>query len=188
MSDMNPVPHARRGATPQIADGLHSERQPSRQSARSSARIYTPPEPHEKFHLDADEIPSDMDAMWLPTRIAGAPNDKVGQYFRAGWQPAAAKDFERISGYGVEYPQSMIDAGLLENIKPDAAIIVDDQMLVLRPKELSQRAKKQLDALAGDQVDNQMRRLRQASRAFRGTEIKYRQHAPLPDSARYEDE
>ena len=187
MTDTSPVPHSRRGAPPQ-ADGLHSERQPSRQSSRSSARVYTPPEPHEKFHLDESEIPEDMDAMWLPTRIAGQPNDKVGQYFRAGWQPGAAKDFPRISGFGIDYPQSMIDAGLLENVKPDAAIIVDDQMLVLRPKEMSQRAKKQMETLAGDQVDNQMRRLRQASRAFRGTEIKYRQHAPLPDSARYEDE
>ena len=184
MSDTNPVPH-RRPAPPPI--GVELSREPARTSARRSERVYTPPEPHEKYLLYPEEIPVGMDAMWLPTKIAGQPNDKAGQCFRAGWQPAAAKDFQRISGFGVDYPQSMIDAGLLEIVKPDAAIIVDDQMLVLRPKELSRRAKEQNDRLASDQVENQMRRLRQASRNFRGTEVR-RQHAPLPDSARYEDE
>ena len=181
-----PVPHSRGNNIPPHAEGL--DREPSRHSDRSSERMYQRPEPHEKYHLDDSEIPEGMDMMWLPTAVAGQPNARiVTECYREGWRPSAAKDFARISGYGVEFPQEMIEMGLLENVKPDAPIVIDDQMLVQRPKQLSQRYYARAHEQAVGQVDNQMRRLRQASRGFRGTEIK-RQHAPLPDSAKYDDE
>ena len=180
------IPHAAgRNMAPMGADVL--ERAPARESSRSSARMYQAPEAHEKYEVWPDEIPAGTDLMWLPTKIAGAPNPKVSQYYRAGWMPAAAKDFPRISGHGVDFPQAMIDAGLLENVKPDAPIVIDDQMLVMRPKEISRRAERERVSDANQQVENQMRRLQQTSRNFRGTEIR-RQHAPLPDAPRPDEE
>lgn len=187
MSDTSPTPHARRQAPPPGADML--EREPARKSARRPERMYQAPEPHEKYELYDEEKPEGMDWMWLPTSVAGAPNSRVmAQCYRAGWQPAKAADFPRISGFGVEYPEEMIDAGLLENVKPNAPIVIDEQMLVLRPMELSKKYERAQKTAAAEQVDNQMRRLRQASRGWRGTELKRGQHAPLPDSARYEDD
>lgn len=195
MSGGQAVPHASRRGTPQIAASLSDEPNPfddddvpGRKPERAPERMFTAPEPHEKYHLYPDEIPDDMDACWLPTRIAGQVNEKIGNFYRAGWMPAKAKDFPRVSGFGVEYPEEMIEAGLLENAKPNSPIIIDDQMLVLRSKELSRRANRQRNRDAVDQVENQFRRLKQASRSFRGTELKRGQHAPLPDSARYADE
>lgn len=177
-----PIPHAAgRSNIPPGSDIL--EREPARESARRSTRSYAPPEAHEKYEVYPEEMPAGMDLMWLPTRIAGMPNPQVGQYYRAGWQPAASKDFPRISGYGVDFPQAMIDAGLLENAKPDAPIVVDDQMLVMRPMEASRRAAHDRTERAKAQVNNQMARLQQASREFRGTQIQ-RRFAPLPDAPR----
>lgn len=156
------------------------QREPARQPSRQTSRPYLQPEPHNKYEIPADQIPPGMDAMWLPTKIAGMPNPQVAQYYRAGWQPARAQDFPEQSGYGVDFPQMMIDAGLLENVKADAPVIIDDQMLVLRPRELSVRAHQQRAKQADEQVDIQMRRLRQVSRTFRGTEIR-RRHGPAPD-------
>lgn len=178
---MATIPHGRGGMAPMDSEVL--EREPSRTSARSSARMYRAPESHEKYEVWPEEIPDGMDLQWLPTKIAGMPNPKVGQYYRAGWMPAKSEDFPRVSGYGVDFPEAMIAAGLLENVKSDAPIVIDDQMLVMRRKELSVRAERESIEEAKGQVNNQMRRLQQASRAFRGTEIK-RQHAPMPDMPR----
>ena len=162
-------------------------RESARTSSRVSVRDYTPPEPHEKYELLPDEFPSGMDLMWLPTKIAGMPNDKVGQYYRAHWQPAKAEDFPRLSGYGTEYPQAMIEAGLLDNVRADAPVIIDDQMLVMRPKELSRRAAKARASAADEQVANQMARLQQAYRNARGVGVK-RNFGRLPDMAPQADD
>lgn len=177
-----PIPHTR-GMAPMGAGGETLEREPARTPSRSSARMYRAPEAFEKYEVYPEEIPEGMDLQWLPTKIAGAPNPKVGQYYRAGWMPAKSEDFPRISGFGTEFPEAMIAAGLLENVKGEAPIVIDDQMLVMRRKEVSRRAEHERINEARSQVDNQMRRLQQASRAFRGTEIR-RQHAPMPDQPR----
>lgn len=170
---------AREGLAPM---GAVPEREPARFSERVMERPYMQPEPHTKYEIAAEDIPPGMDAMWLPTKIAGAPNPQVGQYYRAGWQPARAEDFPYHSGYGVQYPEMMVEAGLLEIVKADAPVIIDDQMLVLRPRELSARANRARQQEAHNQVENQMRRLRQVSRTFRDTRIQ-RSHAPMPDQA-----
>lgn len=163
------------------------ERVSARQPVRRESRPYVPPPPHRKYHIDPRDIPPGMDALWLPTRIGGEPNRQVGQYYRSGWQPATAEMFPEISGYGVEFPANMVEAGLLENVRADAPIVVDDQMLVLRPKELSRAAAAEHERQSHDQVAIQMQRLKQVSRDFRGTEIR-RRHAPMPDMAPREDE
>ena len=164
-----------------------SSRESARTSARVSTRDYLPPEPHEKYELLPEEFPPGMDLMWLPTKIAGMPNDKVGQYYRARWEPAKAEDFPRLSGFGTDYPQAMIDAGLLDNVRADAPVIIDDQMLVMRPKELSRRAAKARAAAADDQVANQMARLNQAYRNARGVGVR-RKIGAMPDIAPQGDE
>lgn len=160
------------------------EREESRSSSRTSSRMYQAPEAHEKYEVWPEEIPSGMDLQWLPTRIAGAPNPQVMQYYRAGWQPAKSSDFSRISGFGVDVSPAMLDAGLLEIVKGDAPVVVDDQMLVMRPKELTLKAERQRNTAADEMVVNQMRRLQQTSRAFKGTEIKHGRFAPMPDQPR----
>ena len=195
MTDTHPVPHSKPMPPPrnQMAPmGIDDERAPigresSRQSSRSPARAYLPPEPHEKYELLPEEFPSDMDLNWLPITIAGAPNDKVGQHYRAGWQPARAEDFKRISGYGVEYPPSMIKAGLLQNVEADAPVIIDGQMLVMRPKELSLRAARQQANDADSQVANQMARLNQSYRNARGVGVR-RNIGTMPSIAPQGDE
>lgn len=188
MSDTHPVPGRRNTAAEAMMSDFPSlEREPTRTSERSSARGYQVPEPHEKYELFEEEIPAGMDAMWLPTRIAGMPNPQVSQYYRAHWQPAAAKDFPRVSGFGTEFPEAMIAAGLLENVKPDAPIVIDDQMLVLRPKEFSAKAMRQHRKATDDQVANQMARLKQAYRNAGGVGIR-RGHGALPNLAPQGDE
>ncbi len=168
-------------------EDLAPERASARTSARVSVRDYRPPEPHEKYELLPEEFPPGMDLMWLPTKIAGMPNDKVGQYYRARWEPAKAEDFPRLSGFGTEYPQAMIDAGLLDNVRPDAPVIIDDQMLVMRPKELSRRAAQARASAADEQVKNQMTRLSQAYRNARGVGVK-RQFGALPTAPQSDEE
>lgn len=163
-------------------------RQSARTSARASARDYQVPEPHERYELRPEEFPPGMDLMWLPTKIAGMPNDKVAQYYRAHWQPAKAEDFPRLSGYGTDYPQAMIEAGLLDNVRADAPVIIDDQMLVMRPKELSRRAAKARANDADNQVANQMARLQQSYRNARGVGVQRGKFGKLPDMAPQADD
>lgn len=161
-------------------------REPARQSARRAVR-YAVPEPHEKYEIPPHMIPKGMDPLWLPVTIAGAPNPLVGDYYRAGWQPATSADFPELSGYGTEYPPAMISRGLLKNVEAEEPIIKDGLMLVLRPKELSAAARAEEGREANAMVDNHLRRLKQASRSFRGSEIKRGRYAPMPDSPRPDD-
>lgn len=159
-----------------IADG----RDPARQSSRRSDRMFTAPEPHQKYEVYDEEFPEGTDLLWLPTVIAGMENKRaVMEHHRAGWIPAAAKDFPRLSGYGHEVPEALLSRGLVDKVDADDPIVIDGQMLVMRPKHMSVRAHRERELAAQTQVENQMQRLRQASRAFRGTQT-HRRFAPLP--------
>ncbi len=178
--------HGNRSHPQPMEDDLAPPQEPVRIESRRSER-YTVPEPHERFELYPEEVPSGMDPTWQPISIMGQPNEKLAQFYRAGWQPAAAKDFPRVSGYGVEYPQAMIDAGLLRNVEANAPVLLDNQILLLRPKELSVRAERRRNRDAVDQVTTQMNRLSQAYRSARGVGVQ-RRHAPMPDMAPARDE
>lgn len=163
------------------------ERDSVRQSTRTPGRPYSRPEEHEKYHIPDEMIPPGMDLMWLPTKVFGMPNGRtIAEFYREGWEPAAAKDFPVISGYGASLPKSLVDRGLISEVGADDPIEIGSQLLVMRPKQLSQRSRQREKSAAQEQVENQMRRLKQASRGFRGTEIR-RQHAPLPDMAPQND-
>lgn len=141
------------------------QREPSRTTSRVSSRPYTPPQPYEKFHLDENEIPQGMDAFWLPTKTLGQPmNREVGHYYKAGWRPAKAADVPRVSGYGTDYPQELIDAKLIDVVGAESPVIIDDLMLVFRPKEQSAKAHARREQDANSQVRNQFKRLQMAYR------------------------
>lgn len=167
-----PTPPRHQMAPMGVGDDDVPARESARQSERVPARGYHRPEPHEKYELLPEEFPPGMDLNWLPITIAGAPNDKVGEHYREGWQPVTAETVPRISGYGTQYPESMIKAGLLKNVEPDAPIIIDGQMLVMRPQELSRRAARENASAANSQVANQMARLSQSYRNARGVGVR----------------
>ncbi len=176
-----PIPHGRVGNPlgPEVTEAL-AAREPSRMSDRVPSRAYSPPEPHEKYALFEEEIPPNMDAKWLPTKIMGAENRDVMEAHKSGWIPARASDIPRISGYGVEYPQALIDAKLVTPIGAEAPIVIDDLMLVFRPVELSERARRAQQKASGEQVRNQMRRLQQAYRHSGGDLGIERKHGAAP--------
>jgi len=186
MSDQ-PIVRDRGTSTIVDPESFNMGREPSRQSSRAPTRFIAP-EPYEKFTLSEDEIPEGMDAFWLPTKILGQPSREVMQYYQAGWEPARAQDFPRISGYGVEYPKALLDAKLIETISAESPIIIDDLMLVMRAKTVSRAAHQRRIHDAVDQVQNQMRRLQSAYR-HRGGDLGIRRNKfeQLPNTAPQQD-
>lgn len=177
MSDSHPVPHAR-----SLGSGIENamgQRAPSREQSRAMTR-YSRPEPHQKYELLPEEIPDGMDAMWLPTTIAGQPNREVMNYHMDGWEPATAAQVPRLSGYGQQYPESMLKSGVVAVPDADSPVQIDGLMLVFRDKELSARAHAQREREAGSQVRNQFARLRQTYRSSGGSLGIERRAAPAP--------
>ncbi len=168
--------------------GYEAQRVPAKEPARNASRNRVLPEPHETYEIAPDELMEGMDHFWMPTRISGQPNPDIRDFYEAGWEPAAAKDFPRQSGYGREYPASMIAAGLLENVGPNDAVIRKDLMLVVRPKHLSQRAEQATKARAVDQVRNQYARLQQSYRGRDGGSGIKTSYGRLPGMAPASDE
>lgn len=140
------------------------DREPARGSARQPERYYTPPEPHEKYHIDPRDIPADMKAQWVAVTIKGAKNGALTEYWRGGWRPAHAKDFPAQSGYGIDYPEELIAGGFAEQVKPDSPVEKDGLMLMLRPKRASELAEQRRERDARELVNTQMQRLSLSSR------------------------
>jgi hypothetical protein len=169
---------------PMGAEAPH--REPARSSTRGTSRGFVAPEQHERFAIGEDEGPPGMDRFWAPTSIAGMPNSNyLHNLLRAGWEPAEAKDFPRISGIGEELPAKLVAKGLLSEVLPGDPIEKDGLMLMLRPMELSRRAHQQRERDAYNAVDAQMERLQQTYRpAGRGAGINRRRgQAPMMDTA-----
>lgn len=145
--------------SPHDYDPASTGRQSSRVSERQSARPYTPPEPHLKYEIPEDRRDPSKDYLWLPTHIVGAPNPRISEYYRAGWIPSTAEQFPEISGYGTEYPQKLVDLGLLTPIQASDPLIKDNMMLVERPISKSAEARRREREEARDRVDTQMRAL-----------------------------
>jgi hypothetical protein len=140
------------------------ERTPARQSARQPERFYVPPEPHEKYHIDPRDIPAGFDAQWVAVTIKGAKNGALTDYWRGGWRPARAEQFPDQSGYGIEFPKELIDAGYAEQVKPESPVEKDGQMLMMRPKQASIAADERRKRNAAELVQTQMQRLSLSSR------------------------
>lgn len=158
-------------------------REPGREPARKSARPYVAPEPHLRYELLPEEIPADMEAQWVAISVKGAPIPSLSRFYRGGWIPAQASEFARLSGFGTAYPQQLIDAGLVKNVSASDPVLDDDrsQILMLRPKELGEKAVRRRKQEARDLVDTQMSRLSLSSRRTIGDRTEVRRQFANPD-------
>jgi hypothetical protein len=121
-----------------------------------------PREPHEKYDLDPSQMKRDQSYVWVATKIRGAPNPRLGQYMRAGYRPCRAADHPELSDFGL-YDQTLVDMGVVQQINADSPVVLDDQMLVSRPKHLTAQAVKQTEQAAEQQYNDHLRRIREKS-------------------------
>ncbi len=136
-------------------------RDDGREAPRDPVRI-RPREPHEKYDIDPSQKARGMSYVWVATSIRGAPNPRLGQYMRAGYRPCRAADHPELSDYGL-YDQSLVDMGVVPQVQADSPVVLDNQMLVSRPKPLTDKAVGEREAAAERQMDDHMRRIREKS-------------------------
>jgi len=139
------------------ANGFDATRDSYREPIREAPR-YKPREPHEKYQVPESSIPKGMDAIWVATKVMGAKSPRLGEFVRSGWRPARAEDFPEHSDYQL-FDQSLIDMGIVPEVKPDGPVILGDQMLVLRPKHHTKRAEIEREEAARKQFDEHMKRV-----------------------------
>lgn len=152
--------------TPVAEAAAPSGRDTQRASSRQPTRMFTPIEPHLRYELHPHEIPADMEAQWVVLSVKGAPGPNLGRYYQNGWMPALAKDYPRLSGFGIKYPDQLIRAGLIKETQDDDPVLDDDksQILMVRPKEYGVRAEAARRNDAVSLVETQMDRLQLHSR------------------------
>lgn len=102
----------------------------------------TPVPRHMRFEIAESALKKGFDHFYVATTIAGQPNPKLGEFWRAGWRPAAAKDFPKQSGLDLKVDARMVELGFMKQVLSDDPIIDGGLMLVLRPMQLSQRSRK----------------------------------------------
>lgn len=170
-----------------------TERQSARIPARELER-FIPPEPHERFHIDAAAFPPDMHVQWLPYLIKGMPNPQASDYWRAGWAPARAADFPAFSGYGLAVPSVLKGVKLpdgtplAKDIAADDPVIKDGQLLIVRPKEISRFAEERSAHRAQAQMSDHIRRVTAQSRAAIGDKnTRFRQFAARDEASTGKD-
>lgn len=142
-----------------------SQRDPVRPEFRENIR-QKPREPHEIYHIDRQDFPRGMDLTWAAVKVRGAPNqDRLNEFIRTGWRPARAQDFPEHSGYDVNanYSKTLIDLGFARRVEPDDPVINRDQMLMVRPKQMSEESRSEDQARADGQINDHLNRLRQVS-------------------------
>jgi hypothetical protein len=149
-------------AVPILEDATrNAPRDAARDAGRDQIR-QRPREPHEKYYVDPKRIPKGYAAQWIATKVRGAPARSMGNFFRAMWKPARAEDFPELSDFGL-YDQSMVDMGVVPKINPDGPVVLDDQMLVLRPKKFSADADREREAHGRRQMEDHFRLVRERS-------------------------
>lgn len=103
-----------------------------------------------RFAVDLNKLPRDMDVNWKRVSVFGL-EDKRNQIICAQnhWQPVTHEMQPHILGH----------LG-----KPGQPIIVDGQMLMIRPKYLSEEAEKERNQETDYQTQQQLQSLRLASK------------------------
>lgn len=95
----------------------------------------------DKLHIDPNLIPPGMSALWVTDSIYGQPQPQHRATFeRKGWTPVHQEDFD-----------GQFD-GMFMPKGADGEIKMDGLTLMMRPKELTDRAKKQERRAALEQV------------------------------------
>jgi hypothetical protein len=155
--------HEPRTAGQMLPDASRDE---GRANARDAVRM-RPREPHEKYTLDPKSRARDRDYVFVATKIRGAPNPRLGEFYRAGWRPERAIDFPELSDFGL-YDPTLVEMGVVPKVNPDSPVIRDDQMLMGRPKPLSAAAVKEDEDRARRQLEEHLRQQRDRSRAAIG--------------------
>jgi hypothetical protein len=181
-----------------MAGPLSSARSPQsaepspHESARMTARElerFMPPEPHERFHIDPRFFPAGMQVQWLPYLIKGMLNPQVNDYWRAGWVPARAEEFPEMSGYKLPIPAALKSVrlpdgtSLGQEVQADDPVIKDGQMLIVRPKEISEYAEERRDRGAKRQFRDHIDRITSQSRAAIGDKTRFRQFAARDEAS-----
>jgi hypothetical protein len=137
-------------------------------------------EPHLKYHIPKNKIPAGMVAEWKALTVKGMSNrDHLIEVYRAGWQPARAEQFPEFSGFGINFGDRTLQIGIspegaaiyLENVKAGDPIVLDGQILMLRPEELNEEAHDENKRRAVDDVAQQIARLSGRSREQIGAQL-----------------
>lgn len=123
-----------------------------------------PREEHERYQLDEKMKRPGFDYFWAAVTRFGQPNPRFGEYLRAGWRPAEAKDFPDISGLQAQVDPRLIELGFMKEKKPSDPIEDRGLMLMMRPQPLSDQARREENVKADRQVDDQMAKLRAMSK------------------------
>lgn len=122
-----------------------------------------PIERHLRFEMEQSAQKAGFDYFWAATKIAGQPNPKMGEYWRAGWRPARAADYPRLSGLDLNVDPRMVELGFMKKVKDDDPIIDGDLMLCLRPMQLSNQSRKNDQYEADKALYDKTEALRQQS-------------------------
>lgn len=118
--------------------------QRTRQRGRSRQAVST-----DRFWVDPAKIPEDMSYEFKRHSYGGKEDPQhIALMLRNGFEPVPAK----------RHPELVGEKYAAEN--PEAAIIMDGQMLMERPKELREEADEEYKEVADTQVSDHVRRLK----------------------------
>ena len=143
-------------------------RAPARTEARRPVR-FAPVQPENRYTIPPNRIPAGMTAEWKALSVFGVPNrNHMVELCRAGWVPAKASDFPEFSGYGTDFAPAVLAMGNMKPCQADDPVVINQLILMLRPKEYSDEAVEQHRADSRTQMNDQLRRLALTSRAAVG--------------------
>lgn len=151
-----------------MAGPMSAARSDGREPLREPFVRQAPVEPDQKYAIPDSERDRGMDYCWAATKIRGVQSPRLSAFIRAGWQPARAAAHPRLSGLDIHIDPTLVELGVMQAPNPDGPVILDDQMLMVRPKSLSDEARRQDKERARRQIDDHMTRLDQNSRRHIG--------------------
>ena len=126
-----------------------------------------PRDPSQKYELPRGTHQRGMDYLWASTRVpfTNLKNKRLDDFRRAGWKMARAADFPELSHYKPQQQANrrLIELGLEEDVRADDPVILDNLVLLMRPKALTQEAERERDQLASNQINDHLRRQRERS-------------------------
>lgn len=140
----------------------HAERENGRDDGRDYIRV-RPREPHEKYYVPTSEMKPGFDYFLAATAVRGMPNPRFNEYTRAGWKPARAGDHPAMSGIDLQHDPALVEMGIVKEVKPDGLVHVDNLLLMMRPKAMSQESRAEEEKRANRQINDHLSTLRNKS-------------------------
>jgi hypothetical protein len=166
--DMGSIPEIAH-ATTAVPDaepptGRTEERTVERDSLADWGHYEAPIDRHMRFEMEESAKRAGFDYFWAAMTIAGQPNPRVGEYWRAGWRPARAKDYPRQSGLDLDVDPRLVELGFMKKVLPDDPIVDGGLVLCLRPMQYSLQSRKNDRYEADKALYDKTEALRQQSR------------------------